>query len=171
MMDFQGDIVRPGLFDRGHLMVIKSVTFSTCIDAADVLSDESFGNILQSNVHVSHVKFLYTHNLSHLDSGTSLGNIQSKKVKQVNSETLSKRWNIDHIKSLNTVKQTTQSGVRTCLHPYLARRFPINDRMMRYKRLPHPVFLTQCRLVLCPLVRISMPRPTVLSMVGRAYIL
>ena len=30
--------------------------------------------------------------------------------------------------------------------------------------------LTQWRLVLCPLVKISMPRPNVLSMVGRAYI-
>ena len=26
MMDFQGDIVHPGIIDRGHLMVINSVT-------------------------------------------------------------------------------------------------------------------------------------------------
>ncbi len=33
-----------------------------------------------------------------------------------------------------------QRGVRTCLNPTLSRRFPTNDRMLRYKRLPHTVF-------------------------------
>ena len=136
MMDFQGDIVRPGIIDRGHLMVINSVTVSTFHDAADVLSNENFGNVLQSNFNVSHVKFLYTHHLSRLDSVPSLGNIQSTKGKQVNSKTLAKRWSIYQRKALKTVKQTTQRGVRTCLHPSLARRFPTNGRMMRYKRLP-----------------------------------
>ena len=51
MMNFQGDIVRPEIIDRGHLMVINSVTVSTCLDAADVLSGENFGNVLQSNVN------------------------------------------------------------------------------------------------------------------------
>ena len=91
MTDFQGDIVRPGIIDREHLMVINSVTVSTCLDAADVLSDENFGNILQSNVNVSRVKVLITHNLSRLDSEPSLSNIQSTKGKQVDSETLAKR--------------------------------------------------------------------------------
>ena len=140
MMDFQGDIVRPVIIDRGHVIVIKSVTVSTCLDVADVLLDGNFGNLLQSNANVSHVKVLNTHNLSRLDSAPSLGNVQSIKGKQVNSETLAKRWNIDQRKALNTTKQTTQRGVRTCLHPSLARCFPTNDRMMRYKRLPHPVF-------------------------------
>ena len=39
MMDYQGDIFRPGIIDMGHLMVINSVTVSTCLDADDVLSD------------------------------------------------------------------------------------------------------------------------------------
>ena len=77
MMDFQADIVRPGIIDRGHLMVINSVTVSTCLDAADVLLDENFGNVLQSNFNVLHVKVFITHNLSRLDSAPSLGNIQS----------------------------------------------------------------------------------------------
>ena len=46
MMDFQGDIIRPGITDRGNLMVINSVTVSNCLDAADVMSDEIFGNVL-----------------------------------------------------------------------------------------------------------------------------
>ena len=140
MMDFQGYIVRPGIIERGPLMVINSVTFSTCPDVADVPSDDNFGNVLQSNVNVLHVKVLNTNNSYRIDSAPSLGNVHSTKGKQVNSETLSKRWNIYQRKALNNVKQTTQRGVRTCLHPSLARRFPTNDRMMRYKRLPHPVF-------------------------------
>ena len=140
MMDFQGDIVRPGIIDRVQLMVINYVTVSTCLDAAYVLSNENSGNVLQSNVNVSHVKVLNTHNLSRLDSAPSLGNIQSTKGKQVDSETLAKRWNIDQRKALNTVNQTTQRGVRTCLCLSLARRFSMNDRMMRYKRLTYPVF-------------------------------
>ena len=81
MMDYQGDIVRPGIIDMGHLMVINSVTVSTCLDAADVLSDENFGNFLQANVNVSHIKVFITHNLPRLDSAPSLGNIQSTKGK------------------------------------------------------------------------------------------
>ena len=91
MMDYQWDIVCPVIIDRGHLMVINSVTVSTCIDAAYVLSDENFGNVLQENINVSHIKLLITHNLSRLDSAPSLSNIQSTKGKQVNYETLAKR--------------------------------------------------------------------------------
>jgi hypothetical protein len=39
-----------------------------------------------------------------------------------------------------TITVTTQWGVRECLNPNIARRFPTNDRMLRYKRLPHPIF-------------------------------
>jgi hypothetical protein len=60
--------------------------------------------------------------------------------KEVNSETLAKRWNIDQRKALNTVKQTTQHGVWSCLYPALSRRTPTNDMMLRYTWLPHPVF-------------------------------
>ena len=95
MMDFQGNIVRPGIINRGHLMVINSVTVSSCLDAADVLSDENFGNVLQANVNVSHVKVLITHNFSRLESAPSLGKIQFTKGKQVNYEILAKRWDIE----------------------------------------------------------------------------
>ena len=47
MMDFQGDIVRPGIIDRGHLMVINSVTVLTCLDADYLLLNENYGNVLQ----------------------------------------------------------------------------------------------------------------------------
>jgi hypothetical protein len=39
-----------------------------------------------------------------------------------------------------TITVTMQRGVRTCINPTLARRYPTNDRMLRYKRLPQPIF-------------------------------
>ena len=38
------------------------------------------------------------------------------------------------------MKKTTQQGVRSLLHPNLSHRYPTNDRMLRYKRMPHYVF-------------------------------
>ena len=58
----------------------------------------------------------------------------------IGAEALAKRWNVDHREALNTVKMSTQRGVRHCLYPAITRRFPINDRMLRFKRLPRPVY-------------------------------
>lgn len=139
-MDHKGDIICPGSVERRPLMAINSVTISTCSDAADVLSHDSFANVLKSNVNVSHIQSLKSRNFSKVDPKLGLGYVQSKRGKQVDSETLSNRWNIDRRKALNTVQRTTQRGVLTCLHPSLSRCYPINDRILRYKRLPHPVF-------------------------------
>ena len=116
MIDIQGEIFRPGIIDRGPLMVINSFTVSICTDAADVLSDDNVGNVLQSNVDVSHVKVLNNHKFSHLDSAPSLGNVQSTKVKQVNYETLSRRWNIDQKKALRGLLYSIQSLFLVNIH-------------------------------------------------------
>ena len=68
------------------------------------------------------------------------GNIKSNKGKQVESNTLSKRWNIELGKSKRTVQRTIQRAVRSCINPTLSWRYPTNDRMLRYKRIPDPVF-------------------------------
>ena len=70
----------------------------------------------------------------------TLSNIQSRKRKQVDAETLAERCNIDRKKALKTVKRTTQRGIRSCLHPSLYRSYPKNYRMMRYNFLLHYVF-------------------------------
>ena len=132
--------MRPTDVDRGPVMTINSVTTPTCADAADVLSHDNFANVLQSNVNVSHVQSQKCRTFSQLDTKPGLGNVASKKGVKVDSETLSKRWCIDRKKALNTVRRTTQRGVRTYLHPSLSRRYPTNDRMLRYRCLPHPVF-------------------------------
>ena len=58
----------------------------------------------------------------------------------VDAPTLAKRWNIPLDRSKTTVLATTQRGVRHVTNTSIMRRFPTNDRMMRYNRLPHPMF-------------------------------
>jgi hypothetical protein len=54
--------------------------------------------------------------------------------------TLAGRWMIAPDRAKKTVQWTMQQGVRTSLNSALARRFPTNDRMLCYKRLPHTTF-------------------------------
>jgi hypothetical protein len=54
--------------------------------------------------------------------------------------TLAGRWMIAPDCAKKTVQWTTQWGVRTCLNPTLAQQLPTNNRMLRYKRLPHTIF-------------------------------
>ena len=99
-------------------MVINSLCMSTCEGAADISSDKTFENILQSNVNVSHVNVMKpksVYQVAYPDS--TLGNIHSRNRKQVDPETLGKCWNIDRKKALRTVKRTTHRFIRTCIHP------------------------------------------------------
>jgi hypothetical protein len=68
------------------------------------------------------------------------GNVRARKAPGVDFMTLSKRWCISPHKAQRTLTRTTQHGVRKCLDPSLSRRLPTNDRMLRYKRMPHPCF-------------------------------
>ena len=99
---------------------------------ADFTSDDNFSNILEYNANIN-IKEIS-------DSNTRYGNIQSKRSKQVDSETLSKRWKIDLGKANNTETRTTHCRVKICLHPMMGLQYPMNDQMLRYKRIPDPVF-------------------------------
>ena len=132
MCDFCGKIIQETYVARGPLMVINQVTDSTTVCAADIYSDENFANVLESNV---------TATLSEIkNSNYKYGDIRSKKGNQVDSNTLSKRWNIDLVKFKRTVQRTTQRGVQSCIDLTLSRRYPTNDRMLRYKRMHDPIF-------------------------------
>ena len=132
MLSYKGDIVRPATVERTPLMPINSVTITTCADNVDVLSADNFATALERNVNVFHVQVNKTHTVSRVESTPNLGNVYSTRGKEVDSETLSKRWNIDQRTALNTVKQTTQRGVCSCLHPSLSRRMPTNDSRTLY---------------------------------------
>ena len=113
---------------------------STCTDAADITSQSNFANVLQSNVNVPNFNVTNVSKISADPEPSSLGNLYSTRKNQVDSTTLAKRWNIDHKKAMKNLKLTTLRGVRSTLHPSLSRRYPTNDQMFRYRRLPHPVF-------------------------------
>jgi len=128
MTNYSGNVVRCAAV-RGHagILAINSLS-SLSSDLVDVTDDENFHQVLTSKVMISSVK-------------TSLnGHIQSRNVAPIDAQTLAAHWMIspDHAKC--TVVMTTQRGVRTCLNLTLSRRFPTNNRMLRYKRLPHTVF-------------------------------
>jgi hypothetical protein len=126
MTDHSGAIVRDAVV-RGPDLVISAL-HSLTTDLADILHDRNFHQVLLSHVHISSMD-------------TSLnGHIQKHKTAPIDHMTLASRWMISPEKAKQTVQRTTQCGVRTCLNPTLARRFPTNDQMLRYKRLPNPVF-------------------------------
>lgn len=126
MTDHSGAIVRDAAVRRPDLVV--SALHSPTTDLADILHDRNFHQVLLNHVHISSID-------------TSLnGHIRTRKTAPIDHLTLASRWMISPEKAKRTVQRTTQRGVRTCLNPTLARRFPTNDRMLRYKRLPHPVF-------------------------------
>ena len=59
---------------------------------------------------------------------------------QVTAEELAQRSGIGIENAMLTTQYTTQRGVRTQLNPTMSRRYPTNDRMLRYRRLPCDMF-------------------------------
>lgn len=55
-------------------------------------------------------------------------------------EILAKRWRISLRQAEQTIRATTQRGVRNIANPAISRRYKTNDRMLRYNRVPHVVF-------------------------------
>ncbi len=129
MTDYRGVVVpRP---DRGQPFVINTLSSMTT-DIADITNDENFGIALDQHVTVS---------IAALDTTkTAPGWIHSKAGKPVDAETLAKGWLIPANRAARTLDRTTQQGVCTMLNPTLSCRFLTNNRMLRYPRMPHPVF-------------------------------
>ncbi|KAL7530108.1 hypothetical protein ACHAXR_003313, partial [Thalassiosira sp. AJA248-18] len=130
MTDHKGNIIGSNPSARGPNLVINSISTSS-VDAADFTDDDNFSSVLESNVRVA---------LSELSTNSATGILRSKTGKQVDHKTLANRWGISTDRAKQTVMKTTQRGVRKCLNPTLSRRFPTNDRMLRYDRLHHPIF-------------------------------
>ena len=127
MVDHQGYVVHSSDAPARGRLVINELT-SLTTDTVDVTDDDNFHVVLQSRVQVSSI-------------GTSeTGHFKTKQTKPIDHQTLASRWMISPEKALQTINVTTQRGVRTCLNPTLAARYPTNDRQLRYRRLPHTVF-------------------------------
>jgi hypothetical protein len=125
MTDYSGNVVRCAAV-RGHVGILAINSLSSL--SSDLVDVENFHQVLNSKVMISSVK-------------TSLnGHIRSRNIAPIDPQTLAARWMISPDCAQRTVVMTTQRGVRTCLNPTLSCRFPTNDRMLRYKRLPLTMF-------------------------------
>ncbi len=126
MMDYFGNIVRDAAV-RGPKLILNELQ-SLTTDLADLTHDYNFPQVLTAHIVVSSI-----------DSSLS-GHVRSCKTVPIDFMTLAGQWMIAPDSAKKTVQWTTQRGVHTCLNPMLARQFPTNDRMLRYKRLPHTTF-------------------------------
>jgi hypothetical protein len=68
-------------------------------------------------------------------SATSTSNRQG-----LSAEKLASTWKIPLRQAQNTLRVTTQRGVRHIANPAISRRFRTNDRMLRYRGIPHTIF-------------------------------
>ena len=106
------------------------------------LMDSNFGTILESKVCVSAANTSIEQSSKLEASMTkwqSGKKILTSQRKIVDALTLAKRWNIPLDIAKTTVLATTQWGVRHVTNPLIMRRFPTNERMVRYNRLPYPL--------------------------------
>ncbi len=121
MVGFNGHAYdRSALRGRSNKLVISSLV-STSQPAADVTSDDNFFRVLSSYVMISGV------------DSNSTGNIKTSAKAPIDFRTLAARWMISLQQAQKTITVTTQRGIRECLNPNIARRFPTNDRMLRYR--------------------------------------
>ena len=125
-----------------NTLIISSMT-SLIIPSADITVDSNFGTILESKVFVSAVNTSIERSTKLEASMTKRQpgkTILTSQSKMVDAPTPAKRWNIPIDRANNTVLVTTQRGVRHMANPSIMKRFPTNERMLRYNRLPHPMF-------------------------------
>ena len=126
MMDYSGNIVCDAAM-RGQKLILNELQ-SLTTDLADLTHDCNFHQVLTSHVIVSSI------------NASLSGHVQLRKTAPIDFMTLAGWWMITPDRAKKTVQRTTQWGVRTCLNPMLTRRFPTNDQMLRYRRLPHTTF-------------------------------
>jgi hypothetical protein len=112
---------------RGPKLILNELQYLTT-DLADLTHDCNFHQVLTLHVIISSI------------NASLSGHVRSCKTAPIDFMTLTGWWMIALDRAKKTVQWTTQRGVRTCLNPTLAQRFPTNDRMLRYKRLLHTTF-------------------------------
>ncbi len=123
MPDFRGQIVSTFTMTRRQITmqldaVCSSPFASYCV--VDATDDDNFGIYLESFVQIT------------LTS--------TSRRAAVSYDELAKRWGIHPDRAKVTVQRTTQRSVCAKAKPALSRCFWTNERMLRYRRLRHPVF-------------------------------
>ena len=128
MTDYRGQVTAREPASDDDALFVCSMTSTMLMPSIDLVSDDNFASALKSKVQQVSV------------GDSRPGNVTSKQGKHVDAQALVRRWGITPERAKRTVRVTTQRGVRHVLHPSLARRYPTNDRMLRYDRLPHKLF-------------------------------
>ena len=149
MIDYSSNIVCDAAV-RGEVprLIINELQLLTT-DMANLMPDCNFHQVLTCHIV-----------LSSIDASLS-GHVQSRKTVPIDFMTLAGRWMIAPHRAKKTVQRTMQWGVHTCFNPTLARRFPTNDRMLRY------LLQTLCLLARLPVVEISVLRCTPHPLAGQ----
>ena len=124
MYDYQAEILMPNTDSRGQYLVINSLS-SLFTPISDIANDDNLASMIDKKIQ-----------LSDLQSS----NVNSKQVKAVYALALAKQWVIPSERSKNASYKKTQCGILTVMNPHMSQRYPNNDRILRYPRLPHPVF-------------------------------
>jgi len=150
MMDFTGAIVtRTRVRDQFPTIIRAMASSRSHTDLIDLTHDDYFAAALLARVVVSSAQTrpdqMTSDQTRPNQTSTGFtpaltGNVRARTTPGIDFLTLARRWGISPDAARQTLSRTTQRGVRTCLNPTLSRRFPTNDRMLRYNRLPHPCF-------------------------------
>ena len=131
-----------GKDENDNTLIISSMN-SLTMPSATITGDSNFGTILDSKICVSAVNMSIDQS-SKLEASMTDRQPEKKILtsqrKMVDAPTLAKRWIIPIDSAKNTIFVTTQRGVRHVENPSIMRRFLTNDHMLRYNRLPHPMF-------------------------------
>ena len=140
-INIYGEFQPPG--DKKHQYVIKSMERNQQINVAALNSlqgmvhsqsnSESILNSIDPTLNIA--TFSTMLNTNRQVSVTSTSN-----RKGLSSEQLARKWKISLKQAENTLRVTTQRGIRHIANPAISRRFKTNDRMLRYNRIPHTVF-------------------------------
>ena len=128
MIDYSGNIISNAVVRGPSQTLIINELHSLTTDMADMMHDYNFHQVLASHVVISSV-----------DANLN-GHVRSRRSAPIDFQTLAAQLMVSPERAKQNVQLTTQRGVCTCLNPTLARRFLTNNRMFRYKRLPHTVF-------------------------------
>ena len=124
LTDINGEVGGRSSYPGDPPLVINSI-MSLNSPLTDITNRDTFASVLKNKVRISAVH---------------TGHVRAKSGKSVDAQVLSQRWLISPDRAKTTVRKTTQRGVRNIMNPSMSRRYPTNDRMLRYPRLNHPLF-------------------------------
>jgi len=120
MSDLRGHVhnVSSDFIARGRRL-ISSVSSSYL--TVDPTSDDTLAEALERSVMVCRVK-------------------TSRGWRAIDAEALAEKWMISPELARRTLSRTTRRGITAISESSLSRRFSMNDRQMRYKRLSHDMY-------------------------------